>query len=275
LTAAARADLVAAVRDAARTQILPRFRALAEGDISTKSGPQDLVTAADLAAEAQIIAALSRTMPDVRVIGEEGIAADPSLRSSFASGARLVIVDPVDGTWNFARGLGLFGVILAVVEHGLPVFGMLYDPLLDDWVEAAADGPARMRHADGRAVDLATSAARQIAGMTGYVPLGLYDKPVQAAIAAQIPAFSRLTSLRCSCHEYRLLAQGHVDFVLSGPEPHPWDHAAGVLATQRAGGVTRFLDGTDYGVARRSGVLLSAANPAAWEAVAARFAFLA
>ena len=49
----------------------------------------------------------------------------------------------------------------------------------------------------------------------------------------------------------------------------------GAPADARAGGVARFIDGTDYGVARRSGVLLSAANPAAWEAVAARFAFLA
>ncbi|EKD59522.1 MAG: inositol monophosphatase [uncultured bacterium] len=87
--------------------------------------------------------------------------------------------------------------------------------------------------------------------------------------------YGRVTSLRCSCHEYRLLAQGHVEFVISGPEPHPWDHAAGVLAVQAAGGVARFLDGTAYDLARRHGVLIVANSETTWAQVALDFAGLA
>ena len=45
-----------------------------------------------------------------------------------------IIIDPVDGTWNYARGLALFGVILAVTRYGIPVYGLLYDPVIDDWI---------------------------------------------------------------------------------------------------------------------------------------------
>lgn len=91
---------------------------------------------------------------------------------------------------------------------------------------------------------------------------------------ASLP-YARVTSLRCCLHEYRMLAQGHVDFVLSGPVPHPWDHAAGVVATLGAGGVSRFLDGEAYGLARRQGVLLSASCEEVWQQVACDFAALA
>ncbi len=267
--------LIAAVRDAARDQILPRFRALSAGDVTTKAGPTDLVTVADTAAEAQIAARLARDWPGVTVLGEEGIAADPARAASFASGATLVIVDPVDGTWNFAKGLATFGVILAVAEAGRPVFSLLYDPLMDDWVTATRDGPAELITADGIRRTLSVSDQTDPARQTGYAPIGLFEKATQARLVTQIPAFSRLTSLRCSCHEYRMLAQGHVDWVMSGPVSHPWDHAAGVLAVQQAGGVARFLDGADYTVARSDGVVLSANCEATWAALADRFAYLA
>ncbi len=267
--------LIAAVREAARDRIMPRFRALAVADVAVKSGPTDLVTVADTEAEAQITARLARDWPEVTVLGEEGIAADPSRASSFASATTLIIVDPVDGTWNFAKGLTTFGVILAVTEAGRPIFSLLYDPVMDDWITATADGPAVMVQANGIRQTLAVSAETNPARMSGYAPFGLFDKPTQARLVAHIPAFARLTSLRCSCHEYRMLAQGHVDWVMSGPFAHPWDHAAGVLAVQRAGGVSRFLDGADYTVARSDGVVLSANCEATWAMLAKRFAFLA
>ena len=55
---------------------------------------------------------------------------------------RCVVIDPIDGTWNFAHGLGTFGTILAVVEHGQTVWGALYDPLGDDRIEAHLGGGA-------------------------------------------------------------------------------------------------------------------------------------
>lgn len=267
--------LVAALRETARTQVLPRFRALGEGEVTRKSHFADLVTVADLAAEAAVTAALAAVWPDVPVLGEEGVAADPALRDRMADAPQAVVLDPIDGTWNFARGLALFGMLAAVVRQGQPVAGVLYDPVCDDWIEVEAGGPARMR--DGRGQDrvLSVSAVRDVAEMTGYFPAGLFLPEVRrAGVLAGLP-YGRLLTLRCAAHEYRMIAQGFAEFSLSGPVPHPWDHAAGVLAVQQAGGVARFLDGAAYGLTRREGVLLVASSEAVWQRVAADFSALA
>ena len=99
--------------------------------------------------------------------------------------------------------------------------------------------------------------------------------PARTRLFAAFPDFARITSLRCACHEYRMVAQGHAEFCLSGPTPHPWDHAAGVLAVESAGGVARFLDGASYEARRRKGVILAAGSEDLWQSLARRFAFLA
>ena len=105
----------------------------------------------------------------------------------------------------------------------------------------------------------------------GFVGLYLYGKADQARIAETLPAFRRTYSLRCSCHEYRMMAQGRADFVLNGML-NPWDHAAGVLALQEAGGIARLLDGTPYAPAMTEGLLLTAGNAALWDRLAGLWA---
>lgn len=274
ITPAQRELLLSAVRAAARERIMPRFRALEEGHVSTKSGPADLVTLADTEAEAQISATVRESWPEALVLGEEAVAADPSLRPAMGTAETCVVIDPVDGTWNFAKGLAVFGVLLAVLRRGEPVWGLLYDPVMDDWIEAAPGSPALFVTVSGTARPLAASAETRAEHLTGYMPLGLFPRDQRERIVAEFPDFLRITSLRCAAHEYRMVAQGHAEFCLSGPIPHPWDHAAGVLAVESAGGVARFLDGSPYDAARPEGVLLSAGSQAAWDSLAERFAFL-
>jgi len=90
----------------------------------------------------------------------------------------------------------------------------------------------------------------------------------------RLAALGQATPLRCSCHEYRLLAQGAAEFVLSD-RLNPWDHAAGVLICQRAGGVARMLDGRAYDTSITDGVLLCAGSEAAWTILRDHFAELA
>lgn len=274
LTEARRSLVREAVRTAARDAILPRFRNLAEGDIGEKSGPGDLVTLADTEAEALITAAIAPVWPEAVVLGEEAVAHDPDNRTRMAEADWAVIVDPVDGTWNFTKGLATFGVILAICHLGVPVFAMLYDPIMDDWVEAETGQGASLKGADfARRLHVSTETTPR--RMNGYIALGLYSMPLRRRLVQEIPDFGRVTSLRCSCHEYRMLAQGHSEFILTGPTPHPWDHAAGVLAVQEAGGVVRFLDGGAYETTRRKGVLLATASEELWQALAERFNYLA
>ncbi len=266
--------IIEIVRAAARDCILPRFQRLAPADVSTKSGPSDLVTLADTEAEAQMTAALRDLLPAAVVVGEEAIAADPALRGSIGTADLAVILDPVDGTWNFAKGLPLFGVILAVTVRARPVLGVLYEPVMDDWIIATAEGPAELVMADGTTRTLRTSTQTKPGAMVGYVPLGLMPRKHREAMVAEFPEFGRITSLRCACHEYRMVTLGHAEFALSGPTPHAWDHAAGVLCVQRAGGVARMLDGSLYDAGITKGYVLSAASEAVWAKLAAKFAFL-
>ncbi|NBZ88733.1 inositol monophosphatase family protein [Stagnihabitans tardus] len=261
----------AAVQEAARKAILPRFRQLTAAEVATKTGPQDIVTAADLESEALITEALAREWPGMALLGEEGVARDASLRERMGQ-ETCVILDPVDGTWNFAAGLGLFAVLLAVVQEGRAVWGMNYDPLLGDWIEADAEG-AFWVTAQGRR-RLQTAPAKAASQLIGYVPHGLFAGAQRRASLLAGEGYARVTSLRCAAHEYRMLVSGQVDFMISGPVAHPWDHAAGVLAVQAAGGVARFLDGSDYTTARREGAILAASSPEVWAQVAKDFAAL-
>ncbi|MGL4443332.1 MAG: inositol monophosphatase family protein, partial [Alsobacter sp.] len=90
------------LRKAAHQEILPRFRRLGAGEIRTKSSAIDLVTDADEQAERVIEAGLLQAFPGVVVVGEEGVASDPSRLDRLGDADLAILVDPVDGTANFA-----------------------------------------------------------------------------------------------------------------------------------------------------------------------------
>ena len=105
------ADLAAILREAAKAEIMPRFRRLGAKGVRQKTGPLDVVTEADEAAERTIGAALARRFPAAVVVGEEATSADPSRLDLLALADLAFVVDPIDGTANFAAGLPLFGVM--------------------------------------------------------------------------------------------------------------------------------------------------------------------
>ncbi|MDA8586389.1 inositol monophosphatase [Rhodobacteraceae bacterium] len=250
--------LIDTVRRVARAEIMPRFRALGPNDIQSKSAPDDLVTEADVRAEAAITAEVHKLLPKALVVGEEAVSADPSVLDGLRDADCAVIIDPVDGTWNFAKGLATFGVILAVTRRGETVFGLLYDPVLDDWVMARRGGGAWYCRPDVPPVRLNIGGDTPQDQAVGFVPLFLFPYETRVQLSGAIPGFRRIWSVRCSCHEYRLLAQGHADFCLSGTL-NPWDHAAGALAVEEAGGAVGLLDGAPYmGGMSGSGCLVTA-----------------
>ncbi|WP_083834607.1 inositol monophosphatase family protein [Oceanicola sp. S124] len=255
---AAEADaLVALVRRVGQQIILPRFRRLAPGEIETKSDPSDLVTIADREAEAALAAGARDILPGCAVVGEEAVAEDPTLLGTIAGSETCVILDPVDGTFNFARGLAVFGVILAVTRQGQTVFGLLYDPVLDDWVMAHRGGGAEHVAATGTRRRLSVRRGVEIPQAEGMVPLDLYGGARRTRLMGAFEAVRSVRSLRCSCHEYRMLAMGQADFVVNG-SLNPWDHAAGVLVLEEAGGCV-LVDGTSsYRPTMRTGRLTAA-----------------
>lgn len=272
VSAAQQAHIVNIIRRTARAEIMPRFRSLSAADIDTKSGPNDLVTAADTAAEAMITRTLKIAFPDALIVGEESVAANPTLLDKIADAPVAFIIDPIDGTWNYARGLALFGVILAVTQFGKPSFGLIYDPVADDWAIADDLGHAALETA-GTSKPLKAAMGKPLEALSGFVPLNLFPKSHQARLASTLPSFARTHPLGCSAHEYRLLAQGHRDFSLSG-SLHPWDHAAGALICANAGAHVEMLDGGEYSASRRDGYLLVAPDRTTWNRLKKVFAFL-
>lgn len=261
------------VRRAARAEILPRFRRLHTSDINTKTNADDLVTAADTAAEAMMTRALQIAFPSALIVGEEAASKTPTLLDQIADAPLAFILDPVDGTWNFAHGLAVFGVIVSVTQFGQPAFGLIYDPLADDWVIADDNTPARLERSDGITRRLKTNDEKPLEDLSGYIPLHMFKGDQKTQMAQTLPTFRRTSSLWCSAHEYRMIAQGHADFVLT-QSLYPWDHAAGALICERAGAHVEMLDGGPYTAARHEGHLLVAPDRITWNRLHKVFAFL-
>src|SRR5205814_5231596 len=101
-------------------EVMVRFRALEASDLEAKisaGDPDDLVTAVDRAVERRLTGALTALLPGSRVVGEEATHAQPALLAALASTDPVWLVDPIDGTKNFARGDDTFGVMVALFDR--------------------------------------------------------------------------------------------------------------------------------------------------------------
>ncbi|QLP96909.1 MAG: inositol monophosphatase [Rhodoblastus sp.] len=260
--------LAAIVVEAARREVTPRFRKLTPQDVRAKSSASDLVTEADEAAERFIAAALTQAFAGCAIVGEEAAARDPGLVAALGEAELAFVVDPVDGTLNFASDLPMFAVMAAAVVKGETAAAVIHDPVLDDSALALRGGGAWLERADGSRRDLRVGPARAPAQMNGMAGWRYFPEPARSRIPAAFPAFESVATLRCCGQEYRLAAAGGCDFLLYG-RLNPWDHAAGVLLHQEAGGVARMLDGAPYRPGRRRVGLLCANTPESWSAARA------
>lgn len=254
------------LRDAAQAEILPRFRRLLPGDVRAKSGPLDLVTEADEAAERMIEAALARMFPGCVVVGEEGTATDPTLPDRLAGADLAFVVDPVDGTANFAAGVPLFGCMAAAFVRGEVVAAWIHDPLGDDTAMALRGQGAWLEAPDGaRITDLRVAAPTPVGRMVGAVSWGYMPAALKAAVVPRLPVLAGTLNFRCAAHEYRLVASGHAHLLVYN-RLMPWDHAPGWLLHREAGGFSAQFDGGAYDAARhRRGGLICAPDRTGWE----------
>ena len=251
-------DPVAAlIRDVAERIILPRFRNLATDQIIEKA-PGDLVTIADREAEQALSEGLRRIDGTAAVIGEEAAAADPSVLDA-VGGARVWIIDPIDGTEHFAAGRSPFGVMVALAEHGRVEAAWIYDPVRGRMCHARRGGGAFI---DGVPVTIRTPPnTRPIATLaTKFFPA-----PLRETVEAQAAtAFDLVPFPRCAAEHYPTLCLGgnQVGFFL---RTLPWDHAAGSLLLEEAGGCVRRWDGAAYRLDDGKTGLLLACDAATWD----------
>ena len=259
------AAVIALLRRVAQTEIMPRFRNLAAADIRTKSSPLDLVTVADEAAEAALAAGLLALFPGAAIIGEEAVAADPTLLARLRAPGPVWVIDPIDGTANYAADLPLFGTILALVENDEVQAGFIHDPLGDDTAFAQRDAGAWMITASGASRPLHVAAPVPVAQMTGCISWRYLPQPLRSQVLNRLDRFAAIPDFRCAAHQYRLLAAGHCHLQFFR-RLLPWDHAAGILLHHEAGGYSARLDGSKYRPSETTGGILLTPDQPSWHA---------
>ncbi len=244
---------------------MPRFRRLGRGDVRPKSGPLDLVTVADEAAERAITAALLDRFPGALIVGEEATAADPSLLARLAAAPLAFVVDPIDGTYNYQAGVPLFAAMAAAIESGVVTAAAIHDPLGDDTACALAGQGAWMQTDAGRR-PLQVAAPAAVESLTGIPSWQYLPEPLRAHVIRGLPRFAATWNYRCAGHEYRVAAEGQCHFLLYN-KLMPWDHAPGWLIHREAGGHAARFDGSPYTVAETEGGLLCAPDRATWRLI--------
>lgn len=250
----------AIIAEVARQEIVPRFRRLSGGDVRSKK-PGDLVTVADEAAERALDARLRDLLPGSTVVGEEAVAADPTVLDRLAGDAPAWVIDPVDGTANFAAGLPLFAVMVSLVAGGHAVAAWIHDPLTG--ATAMAERGAGAWSSGER---LRVARPDEPAAMSGAVSFRYGRRPLVRKIAGRTDRVGSVFQLRCAGQEYLALVRGQSHFSLYH-RLLPWDHAAGQLIHAEAGGYSARLDGSTYLPTTIDGGLLLAPDRAAWETV--------
>jgi fructose-1,6-bisphosphatase/inositol monophosphatase family enzyme len=260
------AAVIALLRDVAAAEILPRFKHLRAGDVRTKAGPLDPVTVADEAAEKALTAGFNALFPGYDVLGEEAVSADVSRLKRLQSPGRVWIIDPIDGTANFAAELPLFGVMAALVEEDRILAGFIYDPFGDDCAVALAGQGAWLIAQDGTRRPLRVAAPVPVNQMVGSMSWRFMPEPLRSHVLHRLDRLAAVTDYRCAAHQYRMLAAGHCHVQLFR-KLLPWDHAAGFLLHQEAGGYGRRFDGSAYAPSDIEGGLLLAPDQESWEAL--------
>ena len=255
------AQVAEIIREVARTEVLPRFGRLAEGDILEKA-PGDLVTVADRAAERELAVRLTALLPGSRVVGEEAVFLDASVLDALEGPDPVWIIDPIDGTENYANANARFSILVALARGGVLEASWIYVPCFGRMAHAVRGGGAYL---DGR--PLRVAAAPDPAN-------GLLDLEVSTSRPKFWTGHSREAISTLSTHgvsffysdgaglEYLAMASGRRDCALMVWE-NVWDHAAGLLLHAEAGGTAITADGSPFRLAGGNALPFAVAPDAA------------
>lgn len=232
--------------------LLLDYAARGENRASTKTTAINLVTAADKASEALISAALQDAFPDHHIHGEEGGGYGPPIEAA----PFRWYVDPLDGTTNFAHGVPIYAVNLALVDQaGEPVVGVTFDPNQDECFSAVRGQGV---HLNGRPVQVSQAAELGRALLVSGFP---YDRATARDNNGQAwSAFLRraqgMRRTGSAALDIAYVACGRFDgYWERGPEP--WDFMAGVLFVREAGGLVSAYDGVTTGLEAHRDIVAS------------------
>lgn len=224
------------LRNVAEQEVMSRFGRMSEGDVRHKGKHGDLVTAADLEAENRIREGLLRLMPDSTVIGEEGCYKTPEILQKLSAKGPVWVVDPVDGTRNFAHGKPCFAVMCALIEDGEARLGWILDPISG---ACATVEKGQGAYVSGQQMNVKSPSdpERWIGSIGERIQARLKKRTAEGEHG--LPG--HYVRYHCVGREYMDLALGKIHFALYGGKMMPWDHAAGTLLVTEAGGFARTI----------------------------------
>jgi len=252
------------IREVAAEKIVPRFQQLSAGDIRTKSGPNDLVTIADEEAELELTRILPGILPGSLVLGEEAVSSGNVLRDVMKQTDYPVwVVDPVDGTNNFAHGRPVFGTMVALISGGERIASWIYQIPRERMVSGEKGAGVRI---DGAKFNPVAKPADNVdfKNLNAFISRKFMPPKIRPYVEGKIAMLKDATSYMCCAWEYVALMEGEAAFSVY-KRIEPWDHLAGALLLEECGFTVRKWDRTAYTGSDLEGGLINAPSKAIWE----------
>lgn len=214
----------------AKTEVLARF----EQVVAEEKQDGSLLTEADTEMQKQTQAFLEQNWPEFAFLGEE--SAQEEQEAAMASEQGCWILDPVDGTSNFAAGIPFYSVSLALMIQGKLVAGVVYDPSRNETFAARIGQGATL---NGKAL-VAKTTKQTLKQTSGIIDFKRLSPEMATKIAVEIP-YSSQRSFGSVCLDWCWIAAGRGQIYLHGAQ-NIWDYAAGWLILEEAGGFSCTLD---------------------------------
>lgn len=259
-------EILALMREVTEKAIMPRYQNLKHDEVEDKAADgeaRDPVTIADHEAEQLLSEGLAKLEPGCEIVGEEGAHGDEAVLRHLTGPCW--IVDPIDGTRNFASGQPPFGILIARADGGEASSGWLFDCISGRFCAAHRGNGAFV---DGERI---TARGTGEDPPVAAISLLFMDEEKRKEVSRHVAPQYRLTDIPyCAAEQYPRIGLG-VNDVSIFERTLPWDHAAGALWLNEAGGKAARLDGSPYRVDdwQRKG-LVAASSPELWEGMAAR-----
>lgn len=223
------------------------------GDLSveSKANKNDLVTETDRDAQRQVVATILEEFPGDRFLCEEDLSTragteadyDPEAVDSIPDSGSVWVIDPIDGTANYVRGMRLWGTVVSAVVDGEPVASVTYLPSYGDLYAAGPESVTR----DG--TELSVS-GRTDPETFAVAPVGWWDRDDRdefgrlcSAVGDRFGDIRRLGSFQATLAH---VADGALEGLVCTRPMAPWDTLAGVHMVRQAGGTVTDLDGEPW-----------------------------
>ncbi len=259
-------EVEAILREVAAAKIIPRFQQLQDHEVRSKSSPGDLVTIADEEAEVELKDHLEAFMPHSEVIGEEAVSKGSASRELLRSADHPIwVVDPVDGTSNFANGIAMYGTMLALIHKGERVASWIYQIPNGD-VYSTEKGAGLLKDSKSWTPALKAADDAPFSEMNAFVSRKFMPPPMRPGLEEKFKKLKSAQTCTCCAWEYIEMLKGNAAFSIYS-RIEPWDHMPGVLMLEEAGYFSRKWDRSPYLGTDLKGGLVNAPSEEVWNRV--------